>query len=102
MKIKIGKKNIELKYTIRAMIMYENMAQKSFNPQTLTDIITFMYCIIVSSSKDYSFKFDQFIDYLDEPHYQLGPPIPEPTSGYTNSLNTLLLFIIVIIFLYCK
>ena len=45
---------------------------------------------------------DCVIDYLDEPHYQLGPPIPEPTSGYTNSLNTLLLFIIVIIFLYGK
>ena len=67
MKIKIGKKNIELKYSIRAMIMYENMVEKSFNPQTLTDIITFMYCIIVSSSKDYSFKFDQFtmIQYMN-------------------------------------
>lgn len=84
MKIKIGKKNIELKYTIRAMIMYENMAQKSFNPQTLTDIITFMYCIIVSSSKDYSFKFDQFIDYLDE-HPEI---MTEFSEWITSNANT--------------
>lgn len=66
MKFKIGKKNIELKYTLRAMLMYENMTEKSFNPQSLTDIITFFYCIVVSSAKDYSYTFDQFIDHIDE------------------------------------
>lgn len=66
MTITIKDKDIELKYTIRAMIMYENMTEKSFAPQSLTDIITFMYCVVVSSAKDYSIKFDEFIDYLDE------------------------------------
>lgn len=66
MKIKINEKEFELKYSIRAMIMYENMTEKSFAPESLTDIITFMYCVVVSSAKDYSIKFDEFIDYLDE------------------------------------
>jgi len=66
MTIKINDKEIELKYTIRAMIMYENMTEKTLNPQGLTDVITFMFCVIVASSKDYSLKFDDFIDYLDE------------------------------------
>jgi len=66
MKITIKDKEIELKYTLRSMIMYENMTEKTFNPESLTDIITFMYCVVISSSKDYSLKFDEFIDLLDE------------------------------------
>ena len=64
--ININKKRITLKYTIRAMMMYENMTQKSFAPTTLTDVITFMYCVVVASAKDYSITFDEFITYLDE------------------------------------
>lgn len=66
MKITINDKEIELKYTMRSMMLYENITEKSFTPSTMTDLITFMYCIVVASSKDYSLKFDDFIDYLDE------------------------------------
>ena len=66
MKITINDKEIELKYTLRSMLMYENITDKTFNPSTMSDVITFMYCIVVASSKDYSLKFDDFIDWLDE------------------------------------
>lgn len=65
MKLKINDKEIELKYSIRAMLMFENMNERPFNPNGLTDIVTFMYCVVVSSSKDYSISFDDFLDYLD-------------------------------------
>lgn len=66
MQITINKKKITLKYSIRSMMMYENMTQKSFSPNSITDVITFMYCVVIASSKDYSITFDQFIDYIDE------------------------------------
>lgn len=66
MKITIKEKEIELKYTLRSMLMYENITEKTFNPSTMSDVITFMYCIVVASSKDYSLKFDDFLDWLDE------------------------------------
>lgn len=67
MKLNIKDKEIELKYSIRALLMYENMTDKTFSTSTLlTDMIVFMYCIVISSSKDYSLSFDDFIDYLDE------------------------------------
>lgn len=66
MKITINDKEIELKYTLRSMLMYENITDKTFNPSTMSDVITFMYCIVVASSKDYSLKFDDFIDWLDD------------------------------------
>ena len=72
MKIKIKDKEIELKYSIRSMIMYENITNKSFGTQTLTDVITYMYCVVVSSAKDYSITFDEFIDYIDDNASVLG------------------------------
>lgn len=64
--ITINKKKITLKYSLRAMVMFENMTEKSFNPQGITDILTFMYCIVVSSAKDYSITFDDFMDAMDK------------------------------------
>lgn len=67
MKLNIKDKEIELKYSIRALLMYENMTDKTFSTSTLlTDMIVFMYCVVISSSKDYSLSFDDFIDFLDE------------------------------------
>lgn len=67
MKITIKEKEIELKYSIRSLIMYENMTDKTLSvSNSLTDMIVFMYCVVISSSKDYSLTFDEFIDFLDE------------------------------------
>jgi len=67
MKLNIKDKEIELKYSIRALLMYENMTDKTFSTSTLlTDMVVFMYCVVISSSKDYSLSFDDFIDFLDE------------------------------------
>lgn len=66
MKITIKDKEIELKYTMRSMLMYENITDKTFMPNTMTDIVTYMYCVVLSSTKDYSLSFDDFLDYIDE------------------------------------
>ena len=73
MKITIKDKKIELKQTLRALIMYENITDKAFEPKTFQDILTFLYCIVLTSSKDYSLiTFDEFIDYIDENHQVLA------------------------------
>ena len=70
--IKIKDKEIELKQTLRALIMYENITDKAFEPKTFQDILTFLYCIVLTSSKDYSLiTFDEFIDFIDENHQVL-------------------------------
>lgn len=66
MKITIKDKEIELKQTIRALMLYENIENKTFNPTTTTDFITYMYCVVVASSKDYSISFEDFMDAIDE------------------------------------
>lgn len=66
MEIVINDKKVTLKYGFRALMIYENITQKSFNPQGLTDVITFFYSVVVASSgKEDNISFDSFIDWID-------------------------------------
>lgn len=66
MKIKINDKEIELKQTIRSLIMYENIKGESYSPKSLNDILLYIYCVVIASSKDYSIDYDAFIDWIDD------------------------------------
>ena len=66
MKIKINDKEIELKQTIRSLLMFENIQGTSYAPKSLNDVLLYLYCVVVASSKDYSLDYDQFIDWVDE------------------------------------
>lgn len=46
--------------------MYENVTSKTLNPSGITEIVTFFYCVVLTSTKDYSLPFDDFIDWLDD------------------------------------
>lgn len=65
MKITIDNKEYELKYSFRALMIYENITKKSFNPKTLTDILVFFYSIVCASVRDNTVEFDDFMDMLD-------------------------------------
>lgn len=80
-------KEIELKYSIRAMMMYENITDNSFNPKTLTDILTFFYCVVVTSMKDYSYSFDNFLDDIDSEPSKLEE-LTEWMNSNISSQNT--------------
>ncbi len=64
MTITINDKDIELKYTLRSMMMYENITGKTFAPEGVSDILTFFYCVVVASAKNYELKFDDFLDVI--------------------------------------
>lgn len=67
MKVQINNKEIELKSSFRAYLIYENITGKSFQAvQTLSDVLCFMYATILASSKTTDISFDAFIDYIDE------------------------------------
>lgn len=69
MVIKIKDKEIKLKFSFRSQILYENIQNKSFAPDTTTDILVYFYCVILASEKDIELSFDEFLDMVDEnPH----------------------------------
>lgn len=65
MKIVIKEQEIELKYSFRALIIYENIMNKSFEGRGITEILTFMYCVILGSQKGLEFTYDEFLDLID-------------------------------------
>lgn len=56
---------IELKYTFRAYIIYENIVGDTFRGNGMKDVIIFMYSILVASDPSVD-NFDKFVDWLDE------------------------------------
>lgn len=65
MKVVIKDKEIELKYSFRALMIYENIQGKAFNPTTVSDMIVFMYSVVLASDKSMNIKFDDFMDFVD-------------------------------------
>lgn len=65
MTITINNKEITLKYSFRALMIYEKITNHSFVPQSLTDVVVFMYCIITASNPDANISWDDFMDHID-------------------------------------
>lgn len=66
MKITIKEDELELRYSFRALMAYEQILGKTFEPRGITEVITFFYCVIITSKKDLQFTYDEFLDMLDE------------------------------------
>lgn len=66
MKFNYKDKEYELKYSFRALIIYENITKKNFNPTSISDILIFFYSILCASGKGDVFDFNDFMDIIDE------------------------------------
>lgn len=65
MKIKIKNKEYEIKNTIRAMFIFEKLANKLFKIETLLDWYIFYYSMILANNPDCTLLFDEFITECD-------------------------------------
>ena len=66
MNITIKDNNIEIKQTLRSLLLFENIAGYSYQAKGMNDIILFVYCVIVASGKLYDLSYDEFLDWADE------------------------------------
>lgn len=66
MKVKYNNKEYELKYSFRALMVYENITNKSLDIKGLTDIINFFYSVLLVAAKGDVIQYDDFLDWLDE------------------------------------
>lgn len=66
MKLTIKGKEIELKYTIRAIIIFEKIANKPFQTNSVTDIYLFLYSIILANDTTLNLTFDELINMCDD------------------------------------
>lgn len=84
MKIEINGKEITLKNTMRAFIVYESITNKSFSPHTITDLITYFYSVVLASDRDLQLQYEEFIDWLDE-----NPSELNNFSEWVNDINSI-------------
>ena len=67
MKVTINNQEIILKNAFRALIAYEQITEKAFNPVTMTDMIIYFYSVVISSANlETPISLEDFISYLDE------------------------------------
>ena len=66
MEIRIKDNTVKLKYSFRALMIYENIANKSFSPKGISDVVVFFYSVVLATTKDNTISFDDFLDWLDD------------------------------------
>lgn len=62
----INNKEYKLKYTLRALFIFEQATGKAFKMETLTDEYLFFYCMLVANNPDMDLTFESLIDAIDE------------------------------------
>lgn len=68
--ITIKEKEYKLKYTIRALFIYEQILGKPFKFSGLYEEYMLFYCILLANNPDFDMTFDEFITMCDdEPKY---------------------------------
>lgn len=61
----INGKEYAVKYSIRALFIFEQITNKPFKIETLLDNYIFFYSMLLASNKDNVLQWDDFIDALD-------------------------------------
>lgn len=64
--IKIKGNDYKVKYSIRALFIFEQITGKPFEIKTLLDNYIFFYSMILANNKDNILDWNDFIDELDE------------------------------------
>lgn len=58
--------NYKLKYTLRALFIYEQITGKAFELKTITDEYLFFYCVLMANNPDSPLTFEELIEAIDE------------------------------------
>ena len=66
MTIQIKDREVTLRYSFRSLILYENIQKKSFSPESTTDVLVYMFCVILGSDPEVELSFNEFLDMIDE------------------------------------
>ena len=84
MKITLNKKEYDITFGFKSMIIYEKITKKTFVPDGLESIVIYLYSCILASDNSFSVDFDTFCKWLDEDPSVLT----KFTDGLIESTNT--------------
>lgn len=64
--MEIRNKEYKLKYTLRALFIFEQITGKAFKLETLTDEYIFFYSMLLANNPEMSLTFEDLINAIDE------------------------------------
>lgn len=76
----IDGKTYKLKYGIRAMVLFERIADKPFSLNGTTDWVIFIYAMLLAGDSSFPLTLDEFMDKLDEDPKYLSESIKWTTD----------------------
>ena len=65
MTITINNIEYKVKYTIRALFIFEQITKRAFEIRTTLDNYLFFYCMILANNPDAPLDWDEFLDAMD-------------------------------------
>jgi len=65
MTITINNTEYKVKYTIRALFIFEQITNRAFEIRTTLDNYLFFYCMILANNPDTTLDWDEFLDAMD-------------------------------------
>ena len=65
MDITIKEKTYTIKYSLRSMLIFEQIKKTPFKLETLLDQFLLLYCMILANNKDVELTFDELLEELD-------------------------------------
>lgn len=63
--VNINGKDYQIKQTIRALFLWEQIAGKQFEINTTLDNYLYYFCLILANNKDCTLDWDEFLDAID-------------------------------------
>ena len=64
--INYANREITLKFTFRADMLFEDALGRTFKGESISDNLKYMFCNIVALTKDESLKFDDFVEWISD------------------------------------
>jgi hypothetical protein len=84
--MKIAGKEYNLKYTLRSLVVYEELTGAPFEPGLLKNEIILYYAVIIANNPGTELTFERFFETLDGEN--LLPALREWLLSQTKKLNT--------------
>ncbi len=66
MKITYQNREIEIKFSFRADMLFEDAVGHSFSGQSETEWLQYFFCTVVAVTKDETLKFEEFVDWISD------------------------------------
>lgn len=63
--ITINNKEYKFKFTLRAMMLFEQITQRTFAINNLTDEYLYIYCLVMANNPNADMTFEDLIDAMD-------------------------------------